>query len=186
MIAFLEGVIAHISATSLIINVGGVGYKVFVTPPTLSKVVGEPIKLFTYHKSTDDGQALFGFPEASTLDFFELLLTVSGVGPKSALSILSYGNPDTLQEAIARQDTSLFSQIGGIGKKTAERIIVELKDKVGNLPGQTLTGSSNEILSALAGLGYSAGEVRHVIQQLDLNAPVEEQIRQALKLLSKG
>lgn len=185
MIAFLEGIIAHISSNSLIVNVGGVGYKVFVTPSTLAAPLGSPIKLYTFHKSSDDGQALFGFPEPQTLDFFELLLTVSGVGPKIALTILSYGNPDTLKEAIARQDTSLFSQIGGVGKKTAERIIVELKDKVGSLPGQSPAGDSNDILSALAGLGYSAHEVRQVVQQIDLAAPVEEQIRQALKLLSK-
>lgn len=184
MIAFLEGKIAHISTNSLILNVGGVGYRVFVAPSTLSAPLGTAIKLYTYHKSSDDGQALFGFPDAAALDFFELLLTVSGIGPKSALSIVSAGETTILQEAIAKQDSTFFSQMGGIGKKTAERIIVELKDKVGHLPTSDHSSSSSDIFDALIGLGYSTHEVKQVVSSLDRTLPAEEQIKRALKQLS--
>ncbi len=185
MIAFLEGTIAHISPNSIIINVGGVGYKVFVTPKTLGLPLGSAIILYTYHKSSDDGQALYGFPEPATLDFFELLLTVSGVGPKIALAILSAGDPETLRAAIAGQDTGLFSHIGGVGKKTAERIIVELKDKVGIASTLVSGSASNDLFTALIGLGYTAAEARQTVSLIDLTVPVEQQLKQALKLLSR-
>ncbi len=186
MIAYLEGTLIHSSLTYIIVSVNGIGYKVFAVPELLGKPVGQPIQLFTYHKSTDDGQSLFGFPNAHTLDFFELLLTVSGIGPKSALSILSSGEIHMLKEAIAKQDVTFFSQMGGIGKKTAERIIVELKDKIGQLPGVegAPTGSS-DVFDALIGLGYGTSEVRHVVSEVDRSASTEQQLKQALKLLSK-
>lgn len=186
MISYLEGTIIHSSPSYIIVNVNGVGYKVFAVPELLGKPVGQPVKLFTYHKSTDEGQSLFGFPSASVLEFFELLLTVSGIGPKSALSIISSGEISILREAIAKQDTAFFSQMGGIGKKTAERIIVELKDKIGQLPGadSQITGSS-DVFDALIGLGYATHEARRVLTELDRSLPIDQQLKQALKLLSK-
>lgn len=188
MIGYLEGTVVHASPTYIIVSVGGVGYKVFAVPSLLGTPVGQPIKLFTYHKSSDDGQALFGLPSANSLDFFELLLTVSGVGPKIALSILSTADIQVLQTAIAGQDTAFFSQMSGVGKKTAERIIVELKDKIGVLPGidgPTTTGSS-DVFNALVGLGYAAYEIRNAMGKIDASLSTEEQLKGALKLLSKS
>jgi holliday junction DNA helicase RuvA len=114
------------------------------------------------------------------------MLTVSGVGPKIALSILSSGDMDTLKEAIARQDSAFFGQLGGIGKKTAERIIVDLKDKLGVLTSNTAnTHGSSDVFDALIGLGYSTNEARRVIVDIDRSASMEVQLKQALKLLSR-
>lgn len=187
MIAYLEGTIIYTYPTYLIVNVGGVGYKVFTTPQLLQTPQGIPIKLFIYHKSGDDGQSLFGLADANSLHFFELLLTVSGVGPKIALSILSSGDTQTLKDAIGRQDSAFFSQMAGVGKKTAERIIVDLKDKIGLLVGEggSANGSS-DVFDALLGLGYSTNEARKVLTEIDRNETMETQLKQALKLLSKN
>lgn len=187
MIGYLEGTIVYSSLTYTVINVGGVGYKVFVAPRILEIPHGQAIKLFIYHKSGDDGQSLFGFTDTTSLHFFELLLTVSGVGPKIALSILSSGDISTLKEAISRQDSAFFSQMGGIGKKTAERIIVDLKDKIGILTGGSGgSASSSDVFDALIGLGYSTHEARKVLTEIDRSASMEVQLKQALKLLSKN
>ena len=186
MISYLDGVIIYTSTSYVIVNVVGVGYKVFAVPELLTRPIGETVKIFTYHKSSDDGQALFGFPNMATLQFFELLMTVSGIGPKSALGIVSTSDMRVLKQAIANQDTAFFSQMGGIGKKTAERIIVELKDKIDLLPsGGTNTPTNSDVFNALVGLGYSIHEVRRIITEVDTTAPTESQLKQALKLLSK-
>lgn len=187
MIGYLEGSVVYNSLNYTIVNVGGVGYKVFAVPQLLEIPHGQAIKLFIYHKSSDDGQSLFGFPDIASLHFFELLLTVSGVGPKIALSILSSGDMNTLKEAIARQDSPFFGQMGGIGKKTAERIIVDLKDKIGLLAGEgNSTSGSSDVFDALVGLGYSTNEARKVLTEIDRSTPMETQLKQALKLLSKN
>ncbi|MBL8031312.1 MAG: Holliday junction branch migration protein RuvA [Candidatus Doudnabacteria bacterium] len=186
MIGYLEGHVVYKTLSYTIVNVGGVGYKVFVVPQLLETPQGQAIKMFVYHKSSDDGQSLFGFPDVVSLHFFELLLTVSGVGPKIALSILSSGDMNTLKEAIAQQDSAFFSQMGGIGKKTAERIIVDLKDKIGILTSDAAsTNGSSDVFDALTGLGYSTNEARRVLTDIDRSAPMEAQLKQALKLLSK-
>lgn len=187
MIAYLEGTVVYNSPSYTIVNVNGVGYKVFAVPKLLETPQGQAIKLFIYHKSSDDGQSLFGFSDTSSLHFFELLLTVSGVGPKIALSILSSGDMSTLKDAIARADSAFFSQMGGIGKKTAARIIVDLKDKVGTLVGDgSGANGSSDVFDALVGLGYSTNEARKVLTEIDRSIPMEGQLKQALKLLSKN
>lgn len=186
MIAYLEGSVIYNGNNYLIVKVAGIGYKVFATPDLLSIAVGEPITLFTYHKSTDEGQSLFGFSSANALEFFELLLTVSGVGPKIALTILSAGPMHGLKQAIAGEDASFFGQMGGVGKKTAERIIVDLKDKIGVLDGSGGTAGASDVFEALAGLGYAPHEIRKVLVDVDRSLPTSEQLKQALKLLSKN
>jgi Holliday junction DNA helicase RuvA len=186
MIAYLEGKVLYTNSSYLILNVSGVGYKVFAVPSLLNQPIGQPLSLYIYHKSSDDGQSLFGLPTAASLSFFELLITVSGVGPKIALGILSSADTTVLQDAIARQDSAFFSQMGGIGKKTAERIIVELKDKVLSTSGDTPGGNtSSDIFEALVGLGYNTNETRRVLAEIDRNLPAEQQLKQALQLLSK-
>lgn len=182
MIAFLKGRILEKGLTYLIVENGGLGYKVFVTPEILSKSIGDEVKLFTYHKVAEDGQSLFGLPDFKTLQFFELLITVSGVGPKMALTILSSAPAENIKQAIAGQDAAIFTRISGIGSKTAERIIVDLKDKVGAADGSS---SGSEIFDALLALGYNQREVREVVNKIDHKQPQEQQLKAALQMLSK-
>ena len=181
MIAYLKGEILEKGLTYLIVENQGLGYKVFVTPEGLSHSVGEDIALFTYMKVADDGHSLYGLPSFNELQFFELLITVSGVGPKVALAILSAAKVDAVKQAIANQDAGMFTRISGIGSKTAERIIVDLKNKVGALAGSS---GSSEVFDALISLGYNQREVREVVGKLDGSTSQQEQIKQALKLLS--
>jgi len=182
MIAFLKGKILDKGLSYIIVENQNVGYKVFVTPETLSRSVGEEVALYTYHKVAEDGQSLFGLLDFSSLQFFELLITVSGVGPKMALAILSAAKADNIKQAIANQDSGMFMRISGIGSKTAERIIVDLKNKVGAGDGQA---GGSEIFDALLALGYSQREVREVINKLDHAKTEQEQLKQALQMLSK-
>ena len=181
MIAYLKGKILEKGLTFLIVENQGLGYKVFVTPEGLSRSVGEEVSFYTYMKVADDGHSLFGLPSFAELQFFELLITVSGVGPKVALAILSSAKVDSVKQAIANQDAAIFTRISGIGSKTAERIIVDLKNKVGAVSGAS---SSSEVFDALISLGYNQREVREAVSKLDGGASQQEQIKQALKLLS--
>lgn len=186
MIAYLKGTILEKGQTYIILENAGIGYKVFVTPEILELKIGEPAALFTYMKVSDDGQSLFGLPDFAALQFFEMLITVSGVGPKVALAILSAAKPEAVQQAIASQDAGIFTRISGVGTKTAEKIIVELKSKVGNLALSAGFGvSSNQVFDALLSLGYNQREVREVVGKLDGSLTAQEQIKQALKVLGK-
>ncbi len=186
MIAYLKGKILEKSLSYIIVETGSLGYKVFVTPETLEYKIGEEVALFTYHKVSEDGQSLFGLPDFSSLQFFEMLITVSGVGPKVALSILSAAKTDAIINAITQQDTGMFTRISGVGTKTAERIIVELKTKVGSLEPGSFTAFSNEVFDALLALGYKDREIRNVVAKLDAALSTEEQLKQALKYLGKA
>ena len=182
MIAYLKGKILEKSLAYIILENQGVGYKVFVTPEVLQKSAGDEIALYTYHKVAEDGQSLFGLPNFTDLQFFELLISVSGVGPKMALAILSAGQVESIKQAIANQDAGIFTRISGIGSKTAERIIVDLKNKVGAADGKS---GGSEIFDALISLGYNQREVREVINKVDHDKPQEHQLKQALQMLSK-
>jgi Holliday junction DNA helicase RuvA len=193
MIAYLKGTILEKGLTYIILYTGGtsasggensgIGYKVFVTPEILEGKIGDVVALYIYHKVSDDGQSLFGLPDFATLQFFELLITVSGVGPKVALAILSSAKPDAIKSAIANQDANVFTRIAGIGLKTAEKIIVELKSKVG--PGGGMAGAGSEVFDALLALGYNQREVREVVNKIDSAKPQGEQLKQALQMLGK-
>lgn len=184
MVAHLTGTVIENALSYLIVEVGGLGYKVFVTPDLLSCRPGDRVSMYTYLKVSEDGQSLFGVPDFASLKLFELLITVSGVGPKVALAVLSAAPVETIKQAIAGQDAGVFTRISGIGSKTAERIILELKGKVGTAaPGAG--GASGEIFDALVALGYSQREVREVFGKLDATKPAGEQIKDALKLLAK-
>ncbi len=184
MIAYLQGKILEKATNFIILENQGVGYKVFVTPEVLENRVGDEIKLYIYHKVSEDGQSLFGLPDFNTLQFFEMLITVSGVGPKVALAILSSARVDAVKSAIANQDAGIFTRISGVGTKTAEKIIVELKGKVTG-DGLRVTGGGSEVFDALIALGYKQNEVRSIINKLDSSQKTGEQIKQALKLLGK-
>lgn len=185
MIAYLKGAILEKSTNFIIVENQGIGYKVFVIPEILELHKGDAVALYIYHKVSEDGQSLYGLPDFITLQFFELLITVSGVGPKVALAILSAAQVDAVKQAILSQDAAIFTRISGVGLKTAEKIIVELKNKIGALETFSPAGiSSSEVFDALLALGYNQREVRDVVGKLDHALSVKDQIRQALKLLS--
>ena len=184
MIAYLKGTVLQKGANFLIVVRQDLGYKLFVTPASLDSKLGQEIELYTYLKATDDGQTLFGLPDFPSLQFFELLLTVSGVGPKVALNILAAAKIEMLEHAIVNQDTEIFTRISGVGKKTAERIILELKNKIVGT-GLAGAGGGSDIYDALINLGYSNKEVRAVIGNVDTTGSAEQQLKQALKQLSK-
>ena len=184
MIAYLRGAILEKTLQYIILERQGMGYKIFVTPEILEMPVGQEVLLYTHLKVSDDGQALFGLPDFATLQFFEMLITVSGVGPKVALAILSAAKVDAVKQAILSQDAGIFTRISGVGLKTAEKIIVELKNKVGILETAPGLGSSSEVFDALLALGYGQREVREVVGKLDRTQTTQDQVRQALKALA--
>ena len=182
MIAFLRGNIIQKTLTFLIVERNGIGYKVFVTPELLERPTGSELELYTYLKPSDDGQTLFGMPGVPTLQFFEMLITVTGVGPKMALTIVSAAKIDMLQQSIGSGDAAIFTRMSGVGKKTAERIILELKTKVG-IAGIS-TGGGTDLYDALISLGYNPREVREVLPKVDPNEDMQAQLKQALKFIS--
>ena len=185
MIAYLKGNILEKGPTYLILENNGIGYKVFVTPEMLELKIGDEVALYTYMKVADDGQSLFGLPDFVTLQFFEMLITVSGVGPKVALAILSAAKVDAVKQAIANQDAAIFTRISGVGLKTAEKIIVELKSKVSALQTASGLGSSSDVFDALLALGYGQREVREAVNKIDHALSQSDQLKQALKMLGK-
>jgi Holliday junction DNA helicase RuvA len=194
VIASVEGVVGAIAADSLVIEVGGIGYRVFTAPAVIAAAMpGGRLKLHTYHLVREDQQALFGFRNADELGFFNLLLTVTGVGPKVAMAIVGSRPPADLQLAILQQDQAVLVSIPGIGKKLAERIIFELKEKVsaaGVAAGSSAafsTASEGEVVGALQALGYSLGEAREAshlaLQDPAVGAGLEERVKAALRTL---
>ncbi len=185
MIGYIKGRIIGKNEQSLLLENNGIGYKVFTTPQVLTREIGEEIELYTHLQVREDALTLYGFANASELSFFELLTTVSGVGPKMALSVLSAGDLELIKGAIVSQDAAVFTKVGGVGKKTAERIIVELKEKISGSVSLQGFGKSDDLLSALEQLGYSLREIKEALKGIDHSLSTEEKLKQALKLLSK-
>ena len=192
MISKLTGSIAHIDLKYLILDVNGVGYKVAVTGDTLSKLnIGEKNKtLWTYLAVRENALDLYGFMTMSEIDFFELLITISGIGPKTALGIMNAASVDTLQMAVQTGDSSHLTKINGIGKKVAEKIIMELKDKVeviAHTPeSKSAMKNDSDALEALKSLGYSQNEARDALKEVAKTVEkTSDKIKEALKILSK-
>ena len=194
MIASVEGVVGAITADSLVIEVGGLGYRVFAAPAILATATpGKTLKLHTYHLVREDQQALYGFRNAEELGFFNLLLTVTGVGPKVALAIVGSRPTADLQLAIMTGDQAVLVAIPGIGKKLAERIIFELKEKVA-AAGVAASGSvagvgaaESEVVAALQALGYSLAEAREAsrsaLADATIGGTLEDRVKAALRTL---
>jgi holliday junction DNA helicase RuvA len=196
MIAFVEGLVVAVRDSSAIIAVGGVGLEVACPRPSLERCkVGQPMRLETSLIVREDGWSLYGFHESDALDVFKLLISVSGVGPRTALAALSTYNPNVLASAIMKEDAKLLASISGVGKKTAERIILELGNK---LPAHLAVGkgaprpapSENEAfrdaVEALIALGYRDAQVRTVVANLlesGADSSAEGLIRKALAKL---
>ncbi len=190
MIALLQGTVVQKGISSVVImTAGGVGYTVRVSTKDLVQL-GEnsTVTLMTYLKVSDSALDLYGFVDAIDRSFFELLLTVKGVGPKGALQILSIGGVDQIKDAIARGDATYLSSIPGLGKKTAERLVVELKSKVGSIASAGMgaqSGISGDVVSALVGMGYTEQDAFAAVQHsFSEDASVETILKQALQYLS--
>jgi holliday junction DNA helicase RuvA len=186
MIGHLEGTVLKIAPLYAIVSTGGVGYKVAATKQTLSSLkAGENAALWTHLAVREQALDLYGFSEEESLRFFELLLTVSGIGPKSALAILDIAEVETLRSAISSGNASYLTKVSGIGRKTAEKIVIELRDKIGagiDMMGAALTGDS-EAMEAMRSLGYSAQEARDALRKVPADIEKSsERLREALKI----
>ena len=192
MIGHLEGRVAGVRAGFAIISAGGVGYKVRATRETLAGLRSkEEASLWTHLAVREDALDLYGFADEEALGFFELLLTVSGIGPRSALAILDIAEVPTLRSAIAAGNDSYLTKISGIGKKTAAKIVLELKDKVGNLRGSDDIGltagmsSDMDAIEALKSLGYDPDEAREALKKVPKDiSDTGAKVKAALKMLS--
>ena len=187
MIASLRGTVLERRAGQVVLDVGGVGYLLQTTSSAARmSVPGEEVTLVTHLNVREDALTLYGFAESAERAMFELLLGVSGVGPKAALAIVSGYAPDQIRRAIATSDHALFTSISGIGKRTAERVVIDLKDKIGAPPASeepapsAPAGGHTAARDALVGLGMSVNEAEAALRNVDEELPVEERIRLAL------
>ena len=190
MIAHVIGTVAEKFNGSLIVDVNGVGYEVAVALGEFeSASLDENIKLYTYHHIREQSQELFGFSSLAAKKLFELLITVQGVGPKAALAILSLGDGENVRNAIANSDSAFIQKATGVGKKTAERVVVDLSDKVGlpthygrkDTPVQAELDTSDEALEALMALGYTLADATKALEGIDVNLPTARRVTEALK-----
>jgi Holliday junction DNA helicase RuvA len=192
MISSLEGKLESLASDEAVINVGGIGFQVYMPTTALSSlgIPGDDVKVYTHLHLREDNIALYGFNSTEELWLFETLITVSGLGPRLALAMLSALSPEQLTTAIATGSIEMLEMIPGIGKKVANRIILELKEKIGAgwiaTPATEATRENTDILAALTSLGYSAAESVKAVATLpaDANLDLEEKIRLALQYFS--
>ena len=190
MIAHVFGKVAEKFNGSLVIDVHGVGYEVSVATNDFDAVIlDQEVKFYTYHHVREQSEELFGFSSLAAKKLFEMLITVQGVGPKAALAILSLGDAEQVRNAIANADSSFVQKASGVGKKTAERVVVDLSDKVGlpthygrtEAPLQTELNTSDEALEALMALGYTLADATKALENVDVNLPTAQRVTEALK-----
>lgn len=203
MIAFVKGKLEEIFSDNLIIDKDGLGFQIFTSSAVLEALppIGSEIKLHTHFHVKEDNMQLFGFLSRGDLKLFQLLITVSGVGPKAALSILSSINSDTLIFAILSEDIKTISKAQGVGKKIAQKIILDIKDKVGALNEEAFIATQekedggeaihlhhniNEAVEVLKALGYSATESLRAVKGLEMESPAstDEIVKEALKMMN--
>jgi Holliday junction DNA helicase RuvA len=190
MIGYISGSIISVQEKNIIVDTGGIGYKVFVTPTFIQTVsVGSEVSLWIYTAVREDTLDLFGFESLAIQEIFELLINVSGIGPKSALGILSVADTNSLIHAIKNENVAYLTQVSGIGKKTAEKIVLELKDKVEKLALEyhyEESGHMRDVIDALLSMGYHERAVRTTLASLETESQTtSEIIRDALKVLGK-
>jgi len=195
VIAFIEGRVVVVAPDSAIVQAGGVGYRIFCGPGTLTSLKeGTDARLYTHHLVREDVQALYGFRTTEELGFFELLTTVTGVGPKVALGIVSSRPVAELQLAILQGDEGVLTAVSGVGKKLAARIVLELKEKVSAAGvaaggGSAVGSSESEVSGALQALGYTASEAREAargaVAALPVGSSLEERVKAALRVLRR-
>ncbi len=189
MIAHIIGKIAEKFGGAVIVDVSGVGYEINVAAGDYDAVLLEQkVKFYTYHHIREQSQELFGFSSLAGKKLFEMLITVQGVGPKAALAILSLDTAENVRNAIANADSAYLARASGVGKKTAERVVVDLSDKVGmpiiykkQNPVQTELNTSDEALEALIALGYNLADATRALEGVDAALPTSQRVREALK-----
>ncbi len=192
MIASLEGTVAAVSGSGVVLEVGGIGYRVFAGPATLTGLSpGDQLKLHTHHLVREDVQALYGFRSTEELAFFELIITVGGVGPKVGLAIVSSRPVADLQLAILQGDDAVLTAVSGVGKRLAGRIVLELREKV-DAAGSSASsdgGGESEVVAALEALGYSSREGREAariaVAALGPGTSLEDRVKEALTALRR-
>jgi holliday junction DNA helicase RuvA len=190
MIAHVSGIVAEKFNSSVIVDVHGVGYEVAVAMGDFERaLLNEPVKFYTYHHIREQSQELFGFTSLAAKKLFEMLITVQGVGPKAALSILSLGESEVVRNAIANSDSAFITKASGVGKRIAERVVVDLVDKVG-LAIRTNTNEvgvsrevsrTDEALEALMALGYSLNDATRALEGISTDLSTADRVTQALK-----
>lgn len=185
MIGYLEGEIKYSEKGKIILYVNGIGFTVFI-PQSLPFLEGDQAKLFIHTHLREDNLSLFGFATAHDLELFELLISVSGVGPKIGLAILATTSSENVIKALESSNLSFFNSIAGIGKKTSQKIILDLKSKVskGDINFKNLEGSS-ELVDSLVSLGFQKQEIASIIPNIDISLPLGSQVKAALNLLRK-
>ncbi len=191
MIAHLSGTIAEkFGAGSIVLDVHGVGYEVSVSAGDFEAVaLDQDAKFYTYHHVREQAEELFGFSSLAAKKLFEMLITVQGVGPKAALAILSLGDAEHVRNAIANADSAFVQKAAGVGKKTAERVVVDLSDKVGlptqygraDVAVQAELNTSDEALEALMALGYTLADATRALEGINVNLPTAQRVTEALK-----
>ena len=192
MIGHLRGIVSEkFGSNGLIVDVGGVGYEMLVpTPDFEAALLNEERKYYTYHAIRENAEELYGFSSLAAKRIFELLISVQGVGPKAATQILSLAEAEEVRNAIANGDTAFISKAAGVGKKSAERVVLNLSDKVGTPSrygatevkyGKAVTSEPDEALDALIAFGFPLKEAAAALEKVDASLPVEERIKLALK-----
>ena len=190
MIAHIFGKVAEKFNGTIVVDVHGVGYEVSVAAGDFEAVsLGQDAKFYTYHHVREQAEELFGFSSLAAKKLFEMLITVQGVGPKAALAVLSLGDAQQVRNAIANSDAAFVQKAAGVGKKTAERVVVDLSDKVGlpthygraNEPVQTELNTSDEALEALMALGYTLADATKALENVDVNLSTAQRVTMALK-----
>jgi len=191
MIAQLEGAIIHADIRSIVLDVHGVGYKVWIGSENLQKMakVGpKTVRIWTYLSVRETALDLYGFADAEELETFELLITISGIGPKTAAGILNVVSIATIRGAVASNDPSYLTKVSGIGKKNAEKIVRELSDKIGVLESDAPTESmrhESDVIEALKSLGYAEREAREALKKVPADSgSAGERVKKALKILA--
>lgn len=187
MIGYISGTVLHKEERSLLVLVGGIGYVVAVTPQILLAIKdGEEVALFTHLAVKEDALDLYGFAHREELALFRALISISGIGPKGALNVLALADVTTLASAIASGESTYLTKVSGIGKKLAEKIVLELKDKVHNIvpTDDTLPHAEGEALDALEALGYAPRDTREIVRSLSKEyTRSQDIIRKALQTL---
>lgn len=190
MIGYLQGEILDLYPKSILVKTGGLGYIVYVTEHTLTGlIIGTEITLKTHLVVKEDALDLYGFTSQDELMFFKLLVGISGIGPKSALSILSLAPPETLRQAILSENISYLTKVSGIGRKSAEKIIIELRDKLGTLTesDKGFSKADHDVIDALVALGYNLSDIRNIFKEISISdaTTVDEKIKLAIKILGR-
>ncbi|MFH1522906.1 MAG: Holliday junction branch migration protein RuvA [Patescibacteria group bacterium] len=192
MISYLKGKILNKGRVFIIVEVNNIGYQVFINSTMHSELkVGRELEIYTHQHVREDALDLYGFKSMEDLEIFELLISISGIGPKGALGVLAIASVEDIKDSISRGDSGLLTKVSGIGKKTAERVVLELRSKVGEMAptaGSKLAGSgaSGDEIDALMALGYSMQQAREALREVESKVKDSgERIREALKKLGK-